>query len=380
MLPSYDLLPLQRLQWRRIQGGDFRLLDSLIRVPDGVELPAIVTAVRRLLAAHDGLRSRFVVTDAPRQQILPLDDAVSAGISEQFDVDVPADVRELLVPPVDIYSSGSRFVVLHTHDGRTLLHVVVAHILTDHFGFQVAVRDLRALLAGRPLEPIARMQRRDLAAAARPAEIAANTQHWRSALSGARSSRFYQELADPAAPLHWASFRLSPPRTARLQGTAKRLRTLPSVVVMAALSVVGGACAGEPEQLFAHLVNARRSAEAFASLDIQTYRVVSRLAVDPGETLADRIRRMHSAVMDGFRHVPFDPIVLASAQMIEDGRDPARELFRVNYIEDVGGIDWDVVDMSNVAHAPRSSRHRTVPTNRCSTPPACQPASTSTST
>jgi hypothetical protein len=352
VLPAHDLEPFQRVNWQRIQRGEIRVLESVIQVPAGADRRAIVAAVRCLLIAHDGLRSRIVVTGGVLQQIVPVDEAVALAVSEQRVAQFPADLRKLPVPDIDIVKVCSLFTVFTAGDGRTLLQVAVAHVVTDHYGLQVAVRDLRTLLAGEPLDPVGRLRRGQISAAHRPTEFADNLQHWRDVLTGARSSRRY---ADPAqGPIRCAGFRLSAARTTRLHDTAQRFRTLPSVVVTAALSVVLEACTGEADQVFGCYLNSRRTPEEFASVGMYTSRVVTRLAAVAAERFAGRVARLHAAMMDGYRHARFDPAALNSSLAIQAGSaGPARDLFVVNYIEDVGGIDWDVVDMSSVRTEPQ---------------------------
>ncbi|WP_146607641.1 non-ribosomal peptide synthetase, partial [Spongiactinospora gelatinilytica] len=186
-------------------------------VPAGLGEDRLAGAVRALLAAHDALRARLL----PDWSLL---------------VPPPHEARprDLIGPPGLIDPAAGRMAAFTLQPGR--LTVTVHHLAVDGVSWRILLPDLRAALAGRPLEP-AGTSLRTWARTLAERDFAGEEAYW-AALLDRPAPPVPTAAGDPDATLVTHA---PADLTRDLLAAAARCRTRPDELLLAALALtIGG--------------------------------------------------------------------------------------------------------------------------------------------
>ncbi|KJY31104.1 non-ribosomal peptide synthetase [Streptomyces sp. NRRL S-495] len=220
-----------------------------------LDVTALRTALDRLTARHEPLRTRFALDgEAPVQLVepaapVPLDlVALAPGAGE-------ADFTEACRPTVNApFDLGGRpplrAVLVSAGPQEHALALVVHHIVSDGWSFRILWRELLALYreaigeAPAGLAPLA-LRYGDVARAEQQRAGAGGTEaafrYWAEKLAGTGRLRLPLDRPRPADPRHPAGFAttaLGPELTSALDALARRERCTPFMVLLAAYQCV----------------------------------------------------------------------------------------------------------------------------------------------
>ncbi|MFF7588215.1 amino acid adenylation domain-containing protein [Kitasatospora purpeofusca] len=220
-----------------------------------LDVTALRTALDRLTARHEPLRTRFALDgEAPVQLVepagpVPLDlVALAPGAGE-------ADFTEACRPAVNApFDLGGRpplrAVLVSAGPAEHALALVVHHIVSDGWSFRILWHELLALYrealgeAPAGLAPLA-LRYGDVARAEQQRAGAGGTEaafrYWAEKLAGTGRLRLPLDRPRPAEPRHPAGFAttaLGPELTAALDALARRERCTPFMVLLAAYQCV----------------------------------------------------------------------------------------------------------------------------------------------
>ncbi|WP_218038469.1 amino acid adenylation domain-containing protein [Acrocarpospora pleiomorpha] len=171
-----------------------------------------LNAVQTLLDHHDALRARL--TPGWTLEIPP-----------------PGTLRAEDVHGRDVDPAAGRMTTFTWAPGR--LTLTVHHLVVDGVSWRVLLPDLRAALAGEPLQPVGTSVRR-WAETLADLDAEAELPYWESVLGGARGTR---EPAGTIGTGVTAVSTLSAEKTAVLLAAATRTRTRPDELLLAALAL-----------------------------------------------------------------------------------------------------------------------------------------------
>ncbi|MFI0371289.1 amino acid adenylation domain-containing protein [Actinomadura sp. 1N219] len=284
-----------------------------------VEPELFVRALRHVLGGVDAYRLRFRMVDgAPRQY---LDHAADLDVRV---VDVRADpdpraaaerwMRAELARPVDPLDGGPLFAcaVLLLGERRILWYHRAHHLIMDaHGGALIAARvagAYSALLAGAEpdapaFEPFSVLVDADRAYRD-SADFTADREFWLDALDGLdepppRGGRDVR--TGSGAPLR-ASAELDLDGSARLRAAARRLRTSFAVLACAAAAVHEHRVTGASDVVLGISVPGRAGRREREAPGMTANVMPVRVAVAPGLTVAETVRRVGTAIGAGLRH------------------------------------------------------------------------------
>ncbi|MER5350942.1 amino acid adenylation domain-containing protein [Kitasatospora sp. NPDC002551] len=220
-----------------------------------LDVAALRTALERLTARHEPLRTRFALDgEAPVQLVeppapVPLDlVALAPGATEQDFTDA---CRPAVNAPFELAGRPPlRAVLVSAGPDEHALALVVHHIVSDGWSFRILWRELLALYrealgeAPAALAPLA-LRYGDVARAEQERAAAGGAEaafrYWAEKLAGTGRLRLPLDHPRPAEPLHPAGFAtvaLDPELTAALDALARRERCTPFMVLLAAYQCV----------------------------------------------------------------------------------------------------------------------------------------------
>jgi amino acid adenylation domain-containing protein/thioester reductase-like protein len=115
-------------------------------LPPDINLDRLESAIRKMMANHPGLRSRFIVDDDGSMKQEPIDDVDL----EYLDMDDRFDPRAL-IRPFDLSKGSARFRIIRTQSSRYIF-IEFHHICMDGTAMRVIARDLGQAYDGKELK------------------------------------------------------------------------------------------------------------------------------------------------------------------------------------------------------------------------------------
>jgi hypothetical protein len=346
-----DAVPLsysQRRLWFMDQLGAG---DGLYHLPVALDLHGAVDhgalreAVRGVVARHEALRTRFPDTGGvPRQEVVA-DFAPPVRLVELTGADEDAELARIsvaeAVAPFDLAAEVPLRALLVRGPRRSRLLITFHHILIDGWAVQTVLRELAALyrqaVTGQDarLGPVALQYpeysrwQHELLAGPEGAELAG---YWRG------------ELAGPPPPLPLPTDRPMPRRrtfagdtvesdlpadfTARIAALARRARTTPYMVHLAAFAAELGRWCGTADVVVGVPMACRTEPEHAELVGCTLNVVPLRIDADPAADLAGLAGHVRELLLDAFacQQLPLDRMV--ELFVTRRGRD-LTPLFRV---------------------------------------------------
>ena len=326
-LRSAPTTPGQRKDWKIHNSrpdGSFLNLAEAYSMDGPLDKTALGIAVDGLVARHEALRTRFRAGDGYLVQLIEDEEsALRPGLitASEADGTPEADwLSSMVSQPFDLTAGPPvRIGLLERKRGDHLLAVVMHHIISDRFSFDIALADLAEFLAARagsrePRLPLLPVQFPDYAAWYQASEDAGELdrsfRYWRDMLTGA--PEITAVPANPAASPEAASEeRQIPVSASRLRSRSRRLRTTPYVVLLAMFAQALAELTGAADQTIG-CGYANRPTDA---LQHSVGRFISllplRMDVPPTAPPADAVGAAHRVAMGAYVNaaVPLDAVI-----------------------------------------------------------------------
>ncbi|PPK65378.1 non-ribosomal peptide synthetase [Actinokineospora auranticolor] len=310
-------------------GGNDYNSGTALRFTGDLDVPALVAAVRGLVAAHESLRTTFAEVDGRPVQVvhaeidLPvpvrdcaedaLADTLQAEFSRPFDLRTGPLLRALIVR----VSETAHVLLLTSH-----------HIAVDGWSLGVLTEELAARYAGRTVaDPdlhyadFAVWQQGRLRGPGMDEHLA----YWRDTLAGASpldlpTDRPRPPVRTPAGAAHHLT--VPAELTTRLTDLARANDTTLFTALMAACQLLAARYSGQDDVALGTVTAGRGRAELNRVIGFFVNTVVLRSTVDQNTTFAEFLRAVNGTALDAFSHdeVPFDRLVEA----VGAPRDPSR--------------------------------------------------------
>ncbi|MGH3777951.1 MAG: non-ribosomal peptide synthase/polyketide synthase, partial [Pseudonocardiaceae bacterium] len=304
-----------------------------LRLRGRLQVPALIAAMRELVARHESLRTTFDEVDGTGIQVVHPSVEVPVPVVELTGATAPTDAALDAVlsaeygRPFDL-RRGPLFRALLVRiadgdDGEHVLLLAAHHIVTDGASMGVLVEELGALYAaaqrGRQAElPPLPVQYADFASWQRdrlsgPA-LAGDLDYWTRQLSGI--SRLELPVDRPRPQVRTSAgavqeFTVPAEVAARLGELARAQDTTLFTVLVAACQVLFARWSGQDDIAVGTVVSGRNRAELERLVGFFVNTLVLRAPVDRTQTFTEFLGTVRDTVLDAFAHqeVPFERLV-----------------------------------------------------------------------
>lgn len=297
----------------------------------GVEIAALQTAIRRLIARHEILRARFVAgRGAPSMQIMSPDSTpVSVADLRSLDTEaqnaaLDAAVDAATTVPFELATEAPvRFTIFQTDDRSAALLFSAHHIAMDSWSMGVLAREVAveydAVVGGAPERPPLAVQYAEFAhwqreIAAGPGAVA-HLQYWLSQLADLpHQSTFpvdFPRSSESAGTGAVHNFAWSPELYTIVRTMARSLHATPYMVLLAAVAVTLTRNTGQADVAIGTPIGTRDEAALEGILGPIMNPLVMRFDLTDDPTFESVVQRARDAVLDGHLHqdVPFEALV-----------------------------------------------------------------------
>jgi amino acid adenylation domain-containing protein len=304
---------------------------TLIRPADAVDLSSMTEAIRRVVARHEILRSRYLLEDAG--PVVRIGRAEDVPIITTDLRAMSADEREAtLAGAADVaahtpYDLGAqppvRFTLFRIDDDHAALLIAAHHIAVDAWSFGVLFRELQseyvAVTQGRAPAQNPAIQYVDFAAWQRRAmehsSAADRLAYWKRRLAGLpQLSTFPADAADGSQRSGRGTtvdFTFAPDVHVGIRTLARQNNATIYMVLLAGMAAVLSRHTGQTDLALGSPVGTRAFAELENVIGPVVNPLVMRFDLGDDPTFAQLIDRAREAVLDGHENqdVPFERIV-----------------------------------------------------------------------
>ncbi|MFB9907697.1 amino acid adenylation domain-containing protein [Allokutzneria oryzae] len=335
--PRTGPLPLSFAQQRlwflnELEPGGTEYNSSLaMRLHGELDLPALTTALQRLVDRHEALRTTFDSVDGAAVQIVHPPYSLNVSV-----VDSSADeLRQVLDEfnqPFDLREGPLfRAMVVRLGADEHLLVIGAHHIVVDGWSFDVLCDELsasyRAAVDGVDAAlPEVRVQYPDYAVWQREKNSgAAKLDYWKQQLAGIAPLELPTDRPRPPVRTQNGALRLfdvPDAVTDRLRELAQDTGSTLFMVLLAACKTLFSRYSGHEDISLGTVTAARNRPELAGTIGFFTNTVVVRAQVDRDQQFLDFLADVKATVLDALAHdeVPFDRLVDA----LQPQRDPSR--------------------------------------------------------
>jgi hypothetical protein len=268
-------------------------------------------ALTSIVARHEALRSRLALDSSGRivQEVFPACDAESVMRWHQvaeahFDIAERRFWQEMEMDPWSHAFHATAYVV----DGLVAaIKMTVSHVFTDRIGIQAIENELHAITGGQAAPASDPRQASAYAVTGSHPSVADNTDFWRHALSIApRSCTYVPVCRDEVETVHGVELRLSDDLLKRVDHAASSLRTTPSCVWTAAVSVLAEGLSGQHRQVFKTTTANRITPQDFTAVAQIAQVIFIPLQGAPDDTLRERVDLATEASFGMFERGTYD--------------------------------------------------------------------------
>ncbi|MGC9671047.1 non-ribosomal peptide synthase/polyketide synthase [Planosporangium sp. 12N6] len=349
-IPSADRsapLPLSFAQQRLWFLNEFRPGNAeynsalALRLTGALDVPALVRALRGLVARHESLRTTFDDVDGKGVQVIHPDGDLPVPVADLTD---PAGrgragldrlLREEYAKPFDLRGGPLlRALLVRLADDEHVLLLTAHHIVTDGWSMGIlgeelsalygaAVRDEEATLPAPSLQyaDFAVWQRERLSGPALDEHLG----YWRTRLAGLSPLELPTDRPRPAVrgsrgAVH--EFTIPAEVSTRLAGLAREQETTLFTALVAACQVLFARYSGQDDIALGTVVSGRNRPELDRVVGFFVNTVVLRDTVNGSRSFREILGAAKETVLDAFDHdeVPFERLV----DELQPQRDPSR--------------------------------------------------------
>ncbi|GAA1024555.1 MULTISPECIES: non-ribosomal peptide synthetase [Amycolatopsis] len=300
-----------------------------LRLTGELDVEALATALRLLVARHEPLRTTFHEVDGEPRQLVQPPYEVALPVVDAAPEDLDAVLKAEYSRPFDLtHGPLLRAVLVRLGLAEHVLLVCVHHIATDGVSMGVLTEELGLLYqdgerADLPAQPL---QYADFALWQhnRPTR-AAGLEHWTRQLTGVAPLELPTDRSRPAARSTAGAVRefgVPSDVARRLAELARTSETTLFTVLFAACQALFARYTGQEDIALGTVVSGRDRPELERVVGFFVNTVVLRSEVDRSASFADHLAAARQTVLDAFAHddVPFEEVVDA----VHAGRDPGR--------------------------------------------------------
>ncbi|MCY1144089.1 condensation domain-containing protein [Actinoplanes sp. Pm04-4] len=314
--PKGRLLPLNTAQARNLRNFTAEEL-PLWRLTILTEVTSRLTPDRAravlvtIVARHEALRSRLAVgpSGCPMQEVLPARAAESVMrwhlvVENAFD---SADKRFWEEAEIDPWLHAFHATAYVVDNAVAAVKVTVSHVFADRIGIQVIENELYAVFARRaPSAPDPR-QASSYALTGTDPKVAQNTAFWREVLSEApRSCTYAPVRRDEMETVHGVEIQLPDDLLRQVEKAASSLRTTPSCIWTAAVSILAEGLSGQHRQVFKTWTANRTTPQDFTAVVHLAQVVFMPLLGNPDDTLRARVDLATEVSFEMFERGTYD--------------------------------------------------------------------------
>ncbi len=301
------------LDGRHGDGPSHHLESFALELRGHVDRQAAASAVARIVARHEALRSRFVLDgDQLLQVVLPARNVPEMAHHTCSPEQAAVKLRELARRPIDLAASPMRATLLEMSPEAMILCVQFHRVVADDWAMRTFMREFaehyRACVEHRPLRsappsmqpgPYAIRQR------STPRDPAALT-YWLDNLRGLSpdTATTIPPTLAPGAPPHCdrVAFALDAALAENLRAACRRLHTTPLVLLAATTALLLHAAGGARDVIVGTPVSYRGAADRDQMIAPLTRLLPLRLRLAPGQSYADLVRQTKRKVHEALVH------------------------------------------------------------------------------
>ncbi|MQS14936.1 amino acid adenylation domain-containing protein [Streptomyces kaniharaensis] len=328
------------------------------RVLGDLDVPALRTALQRLLDTHPAMRTALVAEDGQlRQRVrttVPLD-FTEVDLTGRTPAEIDAAVAAFNDRPFDFAQDAMlRAAVARLDGGTHLLMLCAHHVASDLWTFDVLMRDLeqhyRAVRAGRP------------AGAARPEteylDFVRWQREWLASPAGRAAERYWLDRLDgdlqpldlpldrprPATPAHRAgahTFRLGEKLTAALKDLARECGATPYSASLAVFQLLMHRYTGQRDVLVGSVASGRSRAAFQQVAGYFANPLVIRAEVRGEQSFRELVGQTRTTVLDGLQYGDY-PFPLLARRLAERRPGSPSGLYNVTFYYE--SASWDAQD------------------------------------
>ena len=342
----YPLSAVQERLWlaeKLLPGTALQLVRTAWRLHGDLDISALDTALRRVVARHPGMQVHIEESAGRAWQIVPSESPVRLDVEEVHALPgeaQPAAERrvaaEVLNHPLDITAGPLvRVVLIRADDEEFILCVVAHHVIWDGISTDIFARELGeqyeaalssfSTVSGGPGRSFLDV----LTPAGTPLGLAqeADLEWWRgryeplppvlSLGSGTHSSLAAQEV--PSTSL-W----LGPELSARLRALARASRVTVFMAALAGFAALMSRMTGQWDVAIAVPVSGRTEADTEQMIGLFVQTLPFRVAAGPDETFAHLMERVRTLTLEAMAHqsLPYSAFVQSLPVEHQGARDP----------------------------------------------------------
>jgi amino acid adenylation domain-containing protein len=348
-------------------------LSAALRLTGKLDVDALQATLDRVVARHEGLRTRFVLSGGePSQQIAPADCGFALN---RVDLRaLPADEREAKVSMLASEEARASFdlsasplirgQLLALADDQHVLLVTQHHIVSDGWSMGILVREVAELYTAfrqggsDPLPPL-EIQYADYAQWQRSwlqgEELTRQLGFWRNHLSGAPTLlNLPLDRPRPAVQSHAGGgipFRLSPSLTASLQAFSQRNGVTLFMTLLSAWGLLLSRLSGQQDVVIGTSVANRQRREVEGLIGFFVNTLALRLRFDLTPTVASLLAQVKETTLAAFAHqeLPFEQIVETVQPQRSLSHSPLfQSLFTLNNTPDSGVLELPELTLAPV--------------------------------
>ncbi|MDT9002464.1 amino acid adenylation domain-containing protein, partial [Paucibacter sp. APW11] len=341
-------------------------MPAALRLSGPLDRSALKATLDRIVARHEILRTRFVLSDGqPMQLIADADDAgePAAGFAlvEADASDLAAQQAAFFAADFDL-SAGPliRGLLLRVAETEHVLLINQHHIISDGWSLGVLVREVTQLYAAfsagqdDPLPPLA-IQYADYAAWQRHwlqgERLQAQLDYWKGRLSGAPELlALPTDRPRPAQQSHAGatiSFLLDAELTQRLNALGKRHGVTLYMTLLAAWALLMSRLSGQAEVVIGSPIANRQRGETEALIGFFANTLALRVSVGEAQTVAGLLAAVRQETLDAYAHqdLPFEQVVDAVKPQRSLGHSP---LFQTMLTLNQGGAAAETLALAGL--------------------------------
>jgi Condensation domain len=300
-----------------IEGGQDAIVFS-VNLPEGTSEQSALGAVVQLVEAHDALRTRIAGTGTERSLIIePPGQAVrmlgwrtcrapdpARGSLTQWHHDLMGD-------PIEAAEGAVRCILAVTPTQRRIVFRV-HHAVCDGYAVNVIIRDvLNALCGAGP--PPARRQSSDYGFERDQEAEHRNLSKWLSTLESAPANVTYTARKMVELPSHGeqiAEFGLSRQLTSRLRRVAQAAKSTFFALWLSLMHAWASQYTGEHDLILSMMSANRRRRDDYDVVADMSRPLWIRVAGRPGDTFADRLAAVQTALLERLSWTAYNPVHL----------------------------------------------------------------------
>jgi NRPS condensation-like uncharacterized protein len=306
-----------------------------VRLRDDVRLDALERALWQVIDRHTVLKTRYCIDDNGENYQCVIDTAVTLHAhTVRSDKSLLLDVKKQISLPFDLGAEPPIRIHRYKKKDSQYLLILCHHIVSDGWSTDIFLNELaeayQALCAGTGANlPALDIDYADYAVWQRSRlqgeRLGRLLEYWRQTLSGHETLNLYTDRPRPNHIDYQGrdlNFELDDALSAKLRELAQESETTLYTVLLSGFYVALSKLSGQSDIVIGTPSDNRQHAQTQPLIGLFANSLALRATVEPGETIAQLIKRVHGIVASAKTHqeLPFEKLVDA----LDVERDPSR--------------------------------------------------------